>query len=37
MIYKLCLEVEKTWHKLKGYRLIPLVLENQIFKDGEIA
>jgi putative transposase len=36
MIYKLCLEAEKTWHKLKGYRLIPLVLKNQIFKDGEI-
>lgn len=34
MIFKLCLESEKTWHKLKGYRLIPLVLEDTIFKDG---
>ena len=37
MIYKLCLEAEKTWHKLKGYKLIHLVLEDKKFKDGELV
>lgn len=36
MIFKLCLEAEKTWKKLKGYKMIPYVINNRIFKDGEL-
>jgi len=36
MIFKLCLEAEKTWKKLKGYKMIPYVINNKIFKDGEL-
>ena len=36
MVFKLALEAQKTWHKLKGYNLIPLVLEDKIFIDGEL-
>ncbi len=34
MVFKLAIEAEKTWRKLKGYKQIPLILENKIFKDG---
>ena len=36
MVYKLSLEAEKTWKKLKGYKLIPLVLKEVKFIDGEL-
>lgn len=36
MVFKLTLEAQKTWRKLKGYDMIPLVLENRIFIDGEL-
>lgn len=36
MVYKLSLEAEKTWKKLKGYKLIRLVLEQKRFVDGEL-
>ena len=36
MVYKLCREAEKTWQRLRGYNLIPLVLKNHIFIDGEL-
>ena len=36
MVYKLSLEAEKTWKKLKGYKLIKLVLEQKRFVDGEL-
>ena len=36
MVFKLALEAEKTWHRLKGYKLIPLVLEGKRFIDGEL-
>lgn len=36
MVFKLAQEAQKTWKKLKGYSLIPLVLEKRIFKDGEL-
>ena len=36
MVFKLALEAEKTWHRLKGYKLIPLVLEGKRFVDGEL-
>jgi len=34
MVFKLALEAEKTWKRLKGYNLIPLVLEERVFLDG---
>lgn len=37
MIFKLCLEAEKTWKKLKGHKMIPYVINNRIFKDGELV
>lgn len=36
MVYKLSLEAEKTWKKLKGYKLLKLVLEQKRFVDGEL-
>lgn len=36
MVYKLCLEAEKTWKKLRGYKMIPLVLSGKKFIDGEL-
>lgn len=36
MVFKLALEAEKTWHRLKGYKLLPLVLEGRRFVDGEL-
>lgn len=36
MVFKLALEAEKTWHRLKGYKLIPLVLEGKRFVNGEL-
>ena len=34
MVYKLVMESEKNWHKLKGYKMIPLILQGASFKDG---
>jgi transposase-like protein len=36
MVFKLALEAQKTWKKLKGFNLIPLVLEGKEFIDGEL-
>lgn len=36
MVFKLSLEAQKTWKKLKGYKLIPLVLKDIKFIDGEL-
>jgi len=36
MVFKLVLEMKKTWKKIKGYRLIPQVLEGVTFTDGEL-
>lgn len=36
MVFKLAYEAQKTWKKIKGYNLIPLVLEKRIFVDGEL-
>lgn len=36
MVFKLVLETKKTWKKLKGYKLIPRVLEGTTFIDGEV-
>ena len=34
MVWKLCCEAERTWKKLKGYKLIPKVLQGVFCKDG---
>jgi len=36
MVFKLVLETKKTWKKIKGYRLIPKVLDGETFIDGEL-
>ena len=36
MIFNLTMEATKTWKKLKGHKLILLVLENKKFVDGEL-
>jgi putative transposase len=36
MVYKLAVEAAKGWKKLKGYKMILLVLENRKFVDGEL-
>jgi len=36
MVYKLAIEAEKTWLRLRGYRLIPLVIDGVKFEDGEM-
>lgn len=35
MVFKLAREAQKTWKRLKGYRLIPRVLDGDTFIDGE--
>jgi transposase-like protein len=35
MVYKLMLEAEKRWQRIRGYKLIPLVMKGVKFKDGE--
>ena len=37
MVYKLCLEAEKTWRKLKGHKMIDLVINDKKFIDGELV
>ena len=37
MVYKLCLEAEKTWHKLKGHKMIELVIQDKKFVNGELT
>jgi len=37
MVFKLTMEASKTWVKLKGHKLILLVLENKKFVDGELS
>ena len=36
MVYKLMMEAEKRYAKLKGYKHIPLVMNGTVFKDGEL-
>ncbi len=36
MVFKLAYETQKTWKKLKGHKLIPLVMEGRKFIDGEL-
>jgi transposase-like protein len=35
MVYKLCREAEKSWRKLDGFKLIPLVEAGKKFVNGE--
>jgi len=37
MVFKLTMEAAKTWKRLKGHKLILLVLENKKFVDGELV
>ena len=34
MVYKLSIEAQKTWRKLRGYKLIPFVMKGKKFIDG---
>jgi transposase-like protein len=34
MVFKLALEAQRTWKKIKGYQFIPYVLKNMKFVDG---
>lgn len=36
MVFKLALEAQRTWKRIKGYEFIPLVLENKKFVDGDL-
>lgn len=36
MVFKLTYEAQKTWKKIKGYRLIPYMINGTKFIDGEI-
>lgn len=36
MVFKLAKEAQKRWKRLKGYNMIPLVLQERIFIDGEL-
>jgi len=36
MVFKLAMEAQRTWKKLRGYNLIPLVLQKKVFVDGEL-
>jgi len=37
MVFKLAQEAQKNWRRLRGYKMIPLVLENKKFRDGELV
>ena len=37
MVFKLTMEASKTWVKLKGHKLILIVLKNKKFVDGELS
>jgi putative transposase len=36
MVFKLCKQAEKTWKRIKGYRLIAKVIKGVRFVDGEL-
>lgn len=36
MVFKLALEAQRTWKRLKGYKLIPLIFQKKVFVDGEL-
>jgi transposase-like protein len=35
MVFKLTREAEKSWRKLRGYRMVPIVMAGEKFIDGE--
>jgi len=37
MVFKLCKQAEKTWKRIKGYRLIAKVIQGVRFVDGELV
>ena len=36
MVFKLALEAQKTWRRLKGQEKLPLVMAGMRFVDGEL-
>lgn len=36
MVFKLSMEAQKKWRKIRGYRWIPMVLDGAIFSNGEL-
>jgi hypothetical protein len=36
MVWKLAMEAQKTWRRLRGYQQITLVMEGRRFVDGEL-
>jgi len=37
MVFKLAQEAQKNWRRLRGYKMIPLVIGNKKFRDGELV
>jgi transposase-like protein len=37
MVFKLCKQAEKTWKRIKGYRLIAKIIDGVRFVDGELV
>ena len=37
MVWKLCMEAEKSWYKLSGHRLLQLVEADKVFINGELS
>ena len=37
MVFKLCQEAEKTWKRIKGYKLITQVINRAKFVNGEMV
>jgi putative transposase len=35
MAFKLCLQAEKNWRRLRGFKKLELVARNIVFVDGE--
>ena len=37
MAFKLMMEAEKRWKKIRGYEKISILLDGGIYKDGELV
>lgn len=37
MVFKLCREAERNWRRLDGYKILPLVVAGNTFKNGELV
>jgi len=36
LVFKLALEAQKTWQRIKGYKFIPQMINGARFVDGEL-